>query len=333
MAHNKDNEIPQRWIAATLATALMLVALNCHEGEKGAEATDTSMKRAIVSEDGLRILFPEGSPGMARVSTTPVAKGTALISVIAPARVVAAISGAAGNDRSIMFDSPDITSLYSSYRQARSNVDLTSKSLKRIKEMYENQGATGKDLNQAETDAANAHALIAEMEGRLRAFGFSSADLASASENTVWLISDVPENQLHEVQKGEDVDVVFTSYPEKKYNGIAESIGEVVDPVTRTVKVRVTMPNPRGRFLPGMFARVDFGDPINSVVVLPLSAIVTVDGRDYAFVQTGPYEFRRRDLTVANSTARETVVLKGIGDGERVVTSGVLLLKGLSFGY
>jgi multidrug efflux pump subunit AcrA (membrane-fusion protein) len=135
------------------------------------------------------------------------------------------------------------------------------------------------------------------------------------------------------VQNGEDVDIVFSSLPDKKFIGREAAIGDIVDPSTRTVKVRVTIGNPNRRFLPGMFARVDFGDPQSGVILLPFSAIVTVEGNDYAFVQTGEREFARRKVTTSRATENNVVVRSGIAGDEKVVTNGTLLLKGLSFGY
>jgi multidrug efflux pump subunit AcrA (membrane-fusion protein) len=332
----KIRSICEKGLTVILPALLVISFLNsgCQEKSNANALLQQSPKKPVVSDEGRTILFPENSTGLQQIGTTVVREGRTLISVIAPARVVAAISPAvasAGNI--ILFESADVTTLYSQYRQSRSNVDLTTKSLVRVKEMFDNQGATARDLNQAETDAANARASMAEMEGRLRALGYNPLELESVKTHTAWLISDVPESELHEVQKGEDVDIMFSSFPDKKLIGKAEAIGDIVDPVTRTVKVRVTIQNPAGRLLPGMFARVDFGDPQDGVILLPLSAVVTVDANDYAFVQTGAGEFRRRQVTISNANGHNAVVLSGIKDGDIVVTSGAMLLKGLSFGY
>ena len=306
----------------------------CQEKSDANSISQRSSKKPAVSDDGKTIRFPFITAGLQQIQTTEAREGTALVSVIAPARVVATISPAATLSRNIMlFESPDVTTLYSQYRQSSSNVELTSKNLVHVKEMYNNQGATARDLNQAETDAANARASMGEMEGRLRAFGFNPAELESVATQTAWLMSDVPETELHKVQKGENVEIVFSSFPDKKLIGKAAAIGDVVDPVTRTVKVRVTLQNPSGRFLPGMFARVDFSSPQRGVIILPLNAIVTVDANDYAFVQIAEGEFSRRKVTISNANELSAVVLNGISEGEKVVTSGTMLLKGLSFGY
>jgi membrane fusion protein, heavy metal efflux system len=321
-------------ILLVITLLMALLSTGCQEKGDASSITQQFSKKPIVSEDGKTIRFPFKTAGLQQIRATEAQKGTALISVNAPARVVATISPAVTSSRNIMlFESPDVTTLYSLYRQSRSNVDLTSKNLVRVNEMFNNQGATARDLNQAETDAANARASMGEMEGRLRAFGFNPVELESVKTQTAWLMSDVPETELHNVQKGEDVEIVFSSFPDKKLIGRAAAIGDIVDPATRTVKVRVTLQNPSGRFLPGMFARVDFSYPQRGVVLLPLSAIVTVDANDYAFVQTAEGEFSRRKLTISNANKLSAVVLNGISEGEKVVTSGTMLLKGLSFGY
>ncbi len=310
------------------------VLTGCKGDDAAATGRAQASRRAEVTNGGAVIRFPSGSPGLGRIATAVVAKRTATIPVIAPARVVASIiPGKTPADRIVMFDSPDVTSLYSQYRQSSANVARASKNLSRIREMYQSQAATAKDMNDAENDAATAAASLAEAESKLRGLGYNPSEFDVVPPGTAWLICDVPESQLNEVQKGEDVPIQLSSFPDGKFRGRADAIGEVVDAVTRTVKVRVSMPNPKGRVLPGMFARVDFGDPVNGVVLFPASGVVTVEGADYAFVQVGDTEFVRRRLTIGSSGAQDVIVLNGLSDGDRAVTDGAMLLKGLSFGY
>ncbi|HUN65042.1 MAG TPA: efflux RND transporter periplasmic adaptor subunit [Bacteroidota bacterium] len=312
---------------------IILLFPACQSHEDGSE-TRPEAHRAVVTANGTDISIPAGTPGLAHFTTHTALRRRALISAIAPAHVVANISASVdGGDRIILFESSDVTTLYSSYRQARVNADRMAKNLQRIKDMFANQGATATDLTNAETDAATSRASVAEMEGRLRALGFNPLELDEVTANSAWLICDVPETQLNEVQRGEEVDVWFTSLPGKKFIGRATAVGDIVDPVTRTVKVRVTMPNPNGHILPGMFARVDFGDPRDGLLLIPNSAVVSVEGRDYIFLEPTPGEFRRREVIVQPANDTELVVLKGIEAGEQVVTGGAMLLKGLSFGF
>jgi membrane fusion protein, heavy metal efflux system len=312
---------------------ILLMMGGCSRSERG---TDTAVDppSPTVSADGVTIHIPAGTPGLARFTTSTVKPGRVTISAIAPARVVASITpSVTDGERIVLFESSDITSLYSQYRQARSGVERAAKNLTRIREMYGNQGATAADLTNAESDAASAHAAEAEMEARLRAAGFNPLELESAPVNCVWLICDVPETELSEVQKGETVDVLFSSLPGKTLVGRATAVGDIVDPVTRTVKVRVSMQSPREKLLPGMFARVDFGDPRDGVILIPNSAVVTVEEKDFVFVQTSPGEFQRRAVIVQSANASNQIVLQGLQPGDNVVVTGALLLKGMSFGF
>ena len=318
----------------SLGLIILLVQLLSGCSEKKTVDPNEALEKAVVLDQGMIVKFSDKAPGRKLIKTIEVHKGSATVPVFAPARVVASISKAIeSNDKIILFDSPDVTTLYSQYRQNRSNVALTTKNLARIKEMFENHAVTAKDVLQAETDLQNARTSMAELEGRLRAAGFNPVELENSTSNELWLIADVPETQLHEVQNNEEVDIVFNSYPDIKYTGRARAIGDVIDPVTRTVKVRTVMHNTKERLMPGMFARVDFGDPTTNIVVLPLDAIVTVDSKDYAFVEVRPGEFQRRQIVIEKSTLSEVIVLKGIESGEKVVVAGAMLLKGLSFGY
>jgi membrane fusion protein, heavy metal efflux system len=287
-----------------------------------------------VSSDGTRITFSEGNPGLQQIKSTEINKGTVMISVFAPARVVAIISvGTASKERFVLFESSDIASLYSSYKQAKSNVDLTSKNLDRTKDMFKNLAATGRDLNQAETDAANAKSSLAEMESRLRGAGFNPQELDQTPPGTIWLMADVLESQLSDVDKGESVDIYFNAFPDKKYEGRAVAVGDVIDPTTRTVKVRVTMRDPQGKFIPGMFGKVDFGDPKDNVLLIPLSAVCTVEGTDYVFLQKGNHQFERQPVVLGQQNEKNVIILKGINSGDKIVTDGTLLMKGLSFKF
>ncbi len=321
-------------IIVVLAMVLGAGLSGC-EKKPGVEAgSEAAVQRTQVTDGGAKLLFPAGDAGLDRIQTVTAKKRTVTVPVFAPAHVVASIAaGLSSADKVVLFETPDATSLYSQYRQNRANMERTSRNLERVRTMFENQTATAKDLNEAQTDDANARASMAEAEAKLREVGLNPVTLDHVAGGTVWLISDVPESQLSEVQQGEEVDLTFSSFPGVTFRGRVEGIGEVVDPVTRTVKVRVSTPNPKGRLIPGMFGRVDYGDPRDDVVVLPATCVITAEGSDYVFVRNSDTEFERRQVSIAASDADEVIVLKGIRDGDRVVSAGAMLLKGLSFGY
>jgi multidrug efflux pump subunit AcrA (membrane-fusion protein) len=98
------------------------------------------------------------------------------------------------------------------------------------------------------------------------------------------------------------------------------------------VRVRITVAN-NGKILPGMYGKADFGAPQDSVLAIPVAAVVTVEEQAYIFVAKSDSEFERRKVTLVSAGADQAVVLEGLKEGETVVTSGAMLLKGLSFGF
>jgi multidrug efflux pump subunit AcrA (membrane-fusion protein) len=287
-----------------------------------------------VSDNGNKIVIPKENEGIERIKSEVITRGNEVVQVLAPSRVVATISSASGsNDKIVLFDSPDLTSLYSQYKQSKINYDLTQKNLARVKEMFESNSATGKDMFQAESDLANARASYSEMEGRFKAYGFNASEIENSSPGSIWLISDVTETQLRDVDKGESVDIYYNAYPEKKFTGKAVAIGDIVDPLTRTIKVRVIMRNPKFNIYPGMFARIDYGDPREKVLSVPNTSVITVEGNDYVFVQHDDTLFERRRVMIGEPSGSRLIILSGLKDNEKIVSEGTILLKGLSFNY
>ena len=314
---------------------LPLALAACHgEAEAPPRRGVPLLTRPLVSDQGATITFVDSSPGLRQLGVTTVTRGGAVVTVRAPAHVVATIAPSSSEpQRIVLFESSDATSIWSQYRQGKVAVDRTSRVLARVRSMYENQGATARDVTEAETDAATAQANLAEFEARIRALGFNAKDLGRVDRSVAWLMADVPEMELHEVQHGGVASVSFNAFADAPMRGTVAAIGDVVDPVSRTVKVRIEVANGERRLLPGMYARVTFDDARRAVVVVPASAIVTVEERNFAFVRRSATEFVRRTVTLERAGADSVIVRSGVSEGDAIVTKGTMLLKGLSFGY
>lgn len=330
----------QRRPKIVLAGSILLLTLavflqNWNASRKAQEHWKLEKARSPrVTESGARIEFPKDHPGLARLVYQKIGKGNAAFSVIASARVIASINTSVNSgEKLILFDSGETTHLYSEYKRTRAVASKAYKDLARIKDMYVNQAATRRDVTEAESNFAVAKAESAEAESKLRTIGFNPKELDSVSGSSYWIICDVPESQLSEVENGEEVKIQFSSFPGKIFLGKAEAVGEVIDPVLRAVKVRVTLKNTKERILPGMFARVDFGDPRSSVLAIPNHAIVTVDEKHYVFLKEDEYSFRRRQVVLGSSGDERTIVKDGLSEGDEIVIDGAILLKGISFGF
>ena len=109
-----------------------------------------------------------------------------------------------------------------------------------------------------------------------------------ADLGTVWLSANVPEKDLHGIQAGDRAVAIVSAYPEDTIRGVVAMVGAVVDTATRMTKVRLTVPNPRGRLKPGMYATITFAARPRPPVVVPATSLLQVSDSDYVFVECAP---------------------------------------------
>ena len=102
--------------------------------------------------------------------------------------------------------------------------------------------------------------------------------------------------------------------------------GDLLDPDTRTVRVRVAIDNRDGLFKPGMFARVSFSGPTHQALLVPATALLQSGLYTRVFVEKAPFRYESRVVSVGATIADRVEVLSGLKAGERIVVKdGVLL--------
>jgi cobalt-zinc-cadmium efflux system membrane fusion protein len=149
------------------------------------------------------------------------------------------------------------------------------------------------------------------------------ADLA-----TVWVQADVYEKDIHSVREGRPAEVVAAAYPDRVFTGVITYLSDVLDPNTRTAKVRVEVANPESLLKLGMFATVRILLPSSRPALsVPAAAVQTIEGRAAVFVRTGDDRFERRFIRPGERYGDLMEVVEGVEDGDTVVTEGSFLLK------
>ncbi|MEW5917244.1 MAG: efflux RND transporter periplasmic adaptor subunit, partial [Gemmatimonadota bacterium] len=146
----------------------------------------------------------------------------------------------------------------------------------------------------------------------------------------VWSVVDVYEQNLRQVRVGQDVEVTTTAYPEQVFRGRVANVGAVIETQTRSVKVRVVLPNREERLKPGMFATVGFRGAVQSLtprLYVPAAAVQRDGSRTIAFVPVGDTVFAVREIKTGIQAGDLLEVTEGLSAGERVVTNGSFLLK------
>ena len=145
---------------------------------------------------------------------------------------------------------------------------------------------------------------------------------------TVWVLADVYEQDLGLVGPGADVGIRVPAYPSETFTGKVDHIGDLVDPATRTVKVRCVAQNPQHRLKPEMFAKVELaaidGRPR---IVVPARAILTDSEHARVIIASEGNVFRQRIVEVGPEIDGQVTIASGIKPGEKVVTSGAIFLR------
>ncbi|MCL6545294.1 MAG: efflux RND transporter periplasmic adaptor subunit [Bryobacteraceae bacterium] len=158
--------------------------------------------------------------------------------------------------------------------------------------------------------------------------GIESALATVADLSTVWVQADIYERDIHLVQAGRPAEVEVASYPGRGFPGKVTHIGDSLDPATRTAKVRVEVSNPDGMLKLEMFAVIRIPIPASRpALAIPAAAIQYVDGTPAVFVQTSPDRFEMRSVELGLRAREWVEVLRGVEQGDRVVTEGSFLLK------
>jgi len=157
--------------------------------------------------------------------------------------------------------------------------------------------------------------------------GLSSPNPFTISDlSNVWILCDVYENDLAQVHVGDRAQIELNAYPGRKFTGRIANIGKLLDPNTRAAKVRIELPNTGGLFRTNMFATVHFRSEGSQMrTVIPASAVLRLQDRDWVFVKADGNRFRRLEIHAGpvNSDGTEQV-LGGLRAGEQVVRDALL---------
>ena len=261
-----------------------------------------------------------------------------------------------------LLESSDVSGARSDYQKARADAEVKDKARERASLLYENQVFSEKDYRQAVADAAIARAELERTRDRLRVLGVSpegtsnrfvvSAPRAGvvldiggapgefsksldapaplctlADLSTVWAVGEVYEKDIAGLKRGASTQVSVSAYPEQKLSARVVALSDALDPVTRTLKLRVVLDNPGERLKPEMFASIHLLRSSVSGIVIPSSAILREGSSAYVFVQKSPGHFERRGVTLGRALDGGFEVASGLNGGEVIVTEGAPLLR------
>ena len=145
--------------------------------------------------------------------------------------------------------------------------------------------------------------------------------------STVWVQAKVYEYELPHIELGKPAAVTVAALPGRQFPGEVVFVQPTVEEATRTIQVRVELPNPDGALKPGMFADIVITHPMGEGLLVPTSAVIRTGERDIAFRVESNDRFVPVEVQVGEVKFGDRFqVLKGLQEGDRVVTSANFLI-------
>ncbi len=230
--------------------------------------------------------------------------------------------------------SREVAAAIADHLASHKDLELAEKTFAMTQDLFEHEAASRIALQQSENELAKSRAKVEQAEEVLQVLGLDAHTEEDAahlqSRVPVRVEADVFERDLRHINAGQKADVTAAAYPNDHFNAQVARIGAVIVTQTRTAKVRFLVANPNARLKPGMYTSMTLYLPeSSSALTLPAKAVFVENSRTFAYVQTGPLAFSRREIETAAGSPDRLRVVRGLEPGDRVVADGVLLLRQL----
>lgn len=262
----------------------------------------------------------------------------------------------------VQLASPSVGAVQADAQKASTDLAIGEQAMERARRLRADGAIAEKDAAQIEGDLRKTRSDLARSRAQLQALGISATEPAVGAAlrarvagtvvtrdvlvgqevradqatplmtisdlSTVWVVADVHEPDLGAVRAGDAVDVSVPAYPGTIFPGTIAAIGEMVDPATRTVKVRCLVPNPERRLKAEMFATVRTrAARVVAPLSVPVKAVLSEGDRSVVIVASEGNSFRARRVEVGTEVDGAVPVFSGLTAGEKIVTDGAIFLK------
>ena len=204
-------------------------------------------------------------------------------------------------------------------------------------------GLTDEDLKNLDRNhTIRSHVpVLAPFDGRVIARNLTKGEVVETTEklfviadlSEVWVTAVIPEKDIPYIRPdltgpGQSVEVHVAAYPGQIFQGRITYVGDVLDPATRTMRLRLELPNPERKLKPAMYATVRvYSEPEPNVLLIPQAAVQRDRDRQFVVVQREPAVFEARDVKLGHSNGHDIKVQDGLLEGESIVTNGAFVLK------
>ena len=142
----------------------------------------------------------------------------------------------------------------------------------------------------------------------------------------VWMYAQVYEYELPLVHVGQELTVEVPALPDQLFHGVIRAIDPMVEPMTRTTRIRAQLQDPQGQLKPEMYVTASIAINLGEVVAVPEEAVFTTGEKHMVFIDKGQGLFEPRDVTTGVKADGYDEIKSGLDEREVVVTSGNFLI-------
>jgi Cu(I)/Ag(I) efflux system membrane fusion protein len=142
----------------------------------------------------------------------------------------------------------------------------------------------------------------------------------------VWALADVYESELARVKVGQPGTLTLASVPGRTFKGRVVFVDPILDPKTRTAKVRLELPNLKGELKPGTYGEAVIQGPVHQGILVPLDAVLEAGTQKVAFIALGNGRFEPRSVTTGIRVGDQVEILSGLEPDEEVITRANFLV-------
>jgi cobalt-zinc-cadmium efflux system membrane fusion protein len=259
-------------------------------------------------------------------------------------------------------ESSDLSRAVADYHKALADYQVKQQQLARSADLLTHDAIAQKDYQQAQADEQSAQAELDATKEQVRVFGmdpdhassqllvaaprsgvildvgaspgeFSNALSAPeplctiADISTVWALGDIYESDLAAAKTGESAQLTLNAYPGEHWSGRINVVSDAVDPNTRTLHVRIVLPNPGSRLKPSMFGSIRLLRSSRQGILVPAAAVIREGNDAYIFASEGHGHYQRRTVVVGQSSDGSLELTSGVKAGDTIVSQGALLLR------
>lgn len=257
--------------------------------------------------------------------------------------------------------SPSFFETGKAYYQAKQEMELALKSLKREKDLLRNKVGIQKELEEAEVNYELKRKDYENAEAALKVFQINPDELVLgqplvvrsplagevvtdrivigqymkedsepvaviANLNKVWVVAHVKEKDLNLIQTLDEVEIRLVAMPDQPLTGKIYHISEMLDEETRSVEVLIECDNQARLMKPAMYGTVKLSDREAEVIRIPTPAILQEEENTYVLVALGGNDFRKQPVQTGLTEEGKTVIVSGLNPGDRIVSTGAFYL-------